>query len=187
MKAEITEVWAEVPGSCGLYQISTKGRMRSVSRNVLDKRGIIQRFAGGLLSPNKTYRGYLTYTMSINGFAVRKSAHRIVAESFIPNPENKPHVNHLNSNRTDNRVENLEWCTHSENVKHSYKIGVSTQVGTKNSCCKLTEKQVINIFNSRKSPRELCNVYPVSIKTISDIRTGKSWSHITKKYKNQTI
>ena len=72
--------------------------------------------------PNKKRTGYLEICLSKNNKGFYKLVHRLVAKTFIPNPENKPEVNHKNGNKTDNRVENLEWCTKSENVKHSFDV-----------------------------------------------------------------
>lgn len=99
------EVWKPIIGYEGLYEVSSKGRVRSLpfkhSRCKILK-----------LVPKK--KGYLFLTLSKNGVQKPHSVHRLVAMAFIPNPENKPTVNHKNEIRTDNRVENLEWATYYE-------------------------------------------------------------------------
>ncbi len=167
-RASFKEEWAPVLLSDGVYQISSIGRMISCARCVFDKRKVWQSFESIILKPCLR-RGYFSYTMSINGRQIRMSAHRIVATTFIPNPENKPFVNHKNGIRTDNRVENLEWCTASENTKHSYINGFQSKKGEKSSSCKLTEKQVLGIFNSIGNSMAISKKYPISA------RTGKKY------------
>lgn len=87
-----------------------------------------------ILTPKRNHDGYLRIHLWSNNKAVFVSIHRLVAKAFIPNPENKPFVNHKDGNKQNNRVENLEWCTQSENIRHAFETGLSKpQVNSKKS------------------------------------------------------
>jgi len=112
--------------------------------------------------------------------------HRLVAEHFIPNTENKLQVNHCNGDRLDNRVVNLEWSTASENVVHAYDTGLKTNHGMKNPFRKLNEDDVKRIWALRYSKmtaqqiRDHLNL-TVSVACVKVIRSGKNWSSVTDK------
>lgn len=77
-----------------------------------------------LLKPGVNHKGYFVYYLSVNGKRICRTAHRLVAEAFIPNPNNLPCINHIDENKKNNRVSNLEWCTHKYNTNYSkYRFG----------------------------------------------------------------
>lgn len=112
------EQWKDIPGYEGLYQVSSTGKVRS----------FYKLFFGGLqceprpVSIFKNKSGYARVTLRKNRKLRQFSIHRLVGIAFIPNPENKAQINHINGIKDDNRLENLEWCTQSENITHSYKV-----------------------------------------------------------------
>lgn len=101
------EVWKDIKGYEGLYQVSNLGRVKSLNFHRTGKEQI--------LKSDCQRRGYFYVTLYNNKRGIKKSIHRLVAEAFIPNPHNKPSVDHINTDRTDNRVENLRWATYLEN------------------------------------------------------------------------
>ena len=132
----MTEIWKDIPGYEGLYQVSNLGRVKSLSR-IVNYGGRKRKTTEKILKQNISRR-YNSVQFQKCGKTI--TVHRLVANAFISNPENKPQINHINGIRADNRAENLEWCTQSENQKHAYKIGL--QKGF--SCNHFTRK--ISVF-----------------------------------------
>lgn len=112
------EIWKDIPGYEGIYQASNFGRIRSLDRVVLN-RNIKNHVKGRVRVASPDQDGYLGLTLSKNGIHKSFHVHRLVAITFIPNPENKLEVNHIDLNKQNNRVDNLEWCTRLENERHS--------------------------------------------------------------------
>lgn len=113
------EVWKAVPGWEGLYEVSSLGRVRSLPRYARRRAGrnnnATYLYEGKELLPAITAKGYLSVRLYYDGRQKDYPIHRLVASAFIPNPNNYPQVNHKNEVKTDNSVDNLEWCTNAYN------------------------------------------------------------------------
>lgn len=165
--------WRDViiDGSISGYMVSNVGEIRGKRGNILRK--------------DKLDVGYYR----INGYhnnPIKLSIHREVAKAFIPNPENKPMVNHINGNKLCNWVENLEWVTHQENMKHAVETKLIDFKGIKHPENVYSEKQIMDACHmlSDKSNRliDIEKSTGINRSILYSIRTGRSWSHISSKY-----
>ena len=125
------EQWKDVAGWEGYYQISNLGNVRSVDR-VISWNGTTRLLRGKPMVPVIGTDGYLMIKFTRNNKATTYGIHRIVAQNFIDNPDNLPEVNHIDCDRTNNAVSNLEWSTHSENIGHSRDLGHYRHYGSEN-------------------------------------------------------
>lgn len=132
------EEWKDIPGYEGLYQVSSLGNIKSINYNHTKKEK--------LLKPQKQSNGYMTTRIGNK----TKTIHRIVANAFITNSLNKPCINHIDGNKTNNRADNLEWCTNSENMKHAIRNGMINYKTTKKKKSDLINIQKAISHNKRK-------------------------------------
>jgi hypothetical protein len=112
------ELWKAIKGFEGIYEISNLGRVKGLERVVICKNGQPKTVRERILSPKKSNSGYFEVQLQYAGKRKMQYIHRLVAETFMPNPEHKEEVNHIDENKTNNRVDNLEWVTRMENVHH---------------------------------------------------------------------
>lgn len=174
------EIWKPIKGYEGLYEVSNLGRIKAFKKQV-NKGKCNRSWEEHCLNYGKDKSGYFRTNLSKNGTNKTVKVHRIVAQAFIPNPENKPTVNHKNGIKTDNRAENLEWATQSENMQHACDNQLKRNDGEHNSQSKLTWENVRYIRSVYKQKDPLFGAIPLSKKfgvhrkTISRIAAYQYW------------
>jgi hypothetical protein len=152
------------------YTIDIDGNIRNMKRG-----------SKKVLSVVEDKDGYQIVGLYPEGKRKACKIHRLIALAFLPNPENKPQVNHKNSIRNDNRLENLEWCTPAENVRHAANQGRMSR-GENNHKTKLTNSEVLvikkHLTEKLLKITEIANLFGVKPSVISHIKSGITWSHL---------
>lgn len=168
MKEE-NEIW-KIINEYPDYEVSNLARVRNIETNVI-------------LKEHKQNRGYKMVNLKRNKISKGISLHRVVAIAFIPNPDNKAQVNHINGDKDNNSVANLEWMTSSENVRHAIKTGLKgILVGTQHGMSKLTTNDVLEIrriYSKREmNQTKIAELFNIKQTTVSQIINKSRWAHI---------
>lgn len=122
------EVYKPIEGYGNAYKIGDQGHVISVKRTFIRKNGRPMSIKEQFMKQRQDMKGYWRVCLSDNGKTKFVAVHRLVATAFIPNPDNKPQINHIDGNKGNNCVWNLEWCTNGENQKHAYRTGLKHSV-----------------------------------------------------------
>lgn len=115
------EIWIPCKGFESQYEVSNLGRVRRKKTITIYKNGVVAKFSQTILKPQVNHKGYYKVYLSIKSKKYTRYLHRLIAQSFIDNPENKLTVNHKDCDKKNNRINNLEWLTNKENMQHAFK------------------------------------------------------------------
>ena len=177
------EIYKDIRGYEGLYQVSNYGNIKHLSYWQENHRweGHFSFYKEKILKQYESKKNprlpYMHVILSKEAKPKLQMVHRLIAIAFIPNPLNKPHINHIDNNPKNNDIKNLEWCTPKENKLHSVKQGRAIFTGAR----KLTEKQVIKIRNLRKTGMFLYVIglkFNINKQTVLDICNKKTYKNI---------
>ena len=166
------ETWKPVPEYESLYAVSDSGKVKRIKKSSGAREG-------KLLKGSRTKKGYIDVVLSKDGKPKHFLVHRLVAMAFIPNLKSKSDVNHKDGNPSNNSVSNLEWCSRSENIKHSYSCLKRSSVC---AGAKLTPDEVLEVRNhlSRgdKTQKEIAELFDISNQQVSKINLRQKWKDI---------
>lgn len=177
--------WFDFPGYEDRFEITRCGIVRSKFRRVNSPVAGGSRRIGGKIRKHLMGTGYPDINTVINGKQKTLLIHRAIATLFVPNPEGKPCVNHIDGDKTNFDPENLEWCTHKENIRHAFRTGLNkypkTGKGEDSPSAKLNDDAIRDIrkrLARGKSHASIADRYEVAPGTISFIAKGETWSHV---------
>lgn len=180
------EIWKDVGGYEDYYQVSNIGRVRSVDRVIDSGQCWLCKRNGKILKTTLTgvYRNYPSIQLQKDGEKKNHKIHRLVAAAFIPNPENKPEVNHINGNTKDNRVGNLEWCTPKENVNHAFENGLYPERRGKESP---NTRWVYHVYLNDEHVTDLCGTTSIEEFGLMPVKVAMCCRGLRKKHKGYTF
>lgn len=176
------EIWKNIIGFEGLYEISNLGKIKSIKRKCPSKNGL-RTVPEKIMKTKLDKDGYEVINLAKNGGKIYISIHRLLGIAFIPNPLNLPQINHIDGIKTNNKLENLEWVTEKENIQHAFKTGLSISVkGEKRAFSKLTDekvKEIREIYSKGGiSLKKLGILYKVAPETLNRAIHRKTWKHV---------
>lgn len=173
---QVSEVWKDIPEYEGLYQVSNLGRVKSLPKHYHQEM---------ILKNKLTKDGYHETTLYKNNKSKCIRTHRLVAIAFIPNPNNKPQINHIDGNKLNNNVNNLEWCTNRENIDHSLKTGLQNHKGKNNPKAKSVlqydlQGNLINRYDTLREATQMTGVLENKISMVCNHHSKTAGGYVWK-------
>lgn len=180
------EEWRDIPGWGGRYSISNLGRTRTNYIDYVNQTGLcLRRIIYTIRIPRVHPKGYRYIGLSERGRRVLIGVHKLIALAFIPNPEGKVNINHLNGDKLDNRIENLEWCTLAENLQHAWRTGLIKPLQGMNHGSSLINDDIVRAiratvvdYKDNEIKYRVAAQYGIHITTVNDIVKRRSWKHV---------
>ena len=185
IKVDYEEIWKDVEGFEDFYKVSSFGNVQSKDRSVITKTGKVMFFKGKKLFLSLNGSGYNTVCIKIRSLGISKSmtVHKLVATAFLTKKSTDTEINHIDGVKTNNSVENLEWCNHTHNIRHAFKTGLFTPKSAfiyPNS--QLNKEQILEIRElfktSDKKLTEIAKMYNVSREIISKLKNGRTYNNL---------
>ena len=170
------EVWKKIEGFEN-YEVSNYGNVKGLKIKT-NFGSSFKIYPERIINPWKDKKGYLYIDISYFPNKKRFLLHRLVAIHFINNKENKPQINHKDGNKSNNCVENLEWCTAKENLKHAVDTGLNKKEGVDNYKSKFSKEDIINIRKIKGSQQSIANIFNVSQTCIGSIKRQITYKNI---------
>lgn len=169
----MSEKWLPIIETEGVYQVSSHGNVRSFKQNSTQ---------GRLITPHINGRGYYAVSIDIKGVRKTVLLHRLVANAFLHNPEKLPVVNHINGDKLNCCVDNLEWCSYSHNLEHAYKTGLK-QKSKPPKCCKPVKQYSLNneyikTWDSAVSAAKFLQKDPSAINRACQSHTHRAYGYL---------
>lgn len=171
------EIWRTIENYAGFYEISNLGNVKSLKRLVDNHSGFKKLLKEKYLKTHISKTGYFVVDLKKNNQRKTFKIHRLIAIAFIDKIDGKNYINHIDGNKLNNYISNLEWCTIQENNKHAEKLGLKKDSGVNNSKSKLNQDDVFYIRNSNLKLKELALMFKMNESTISKIRLYKTYKN----------
>lgn len=180
------EIWVDVSGYEGLYKVSNTGKVKSLQREVqiISKNNNIfnKSYPSKVLKSYITSKGYELVKLCKDGIVKSYSVHRLIALNFLSNDKNLPEINHIDGNKLNNNLYNLEWVSPSDNQKHAFVIGLQKpNKGQNNGQSRSTDTEILFLHYWRSlgcTIKELSTLFGYSKNHTSDLLNFRKWSHL---------
>lgn len=168
----MTEEWRDVAGYGGRYQVSNLGRVRSLNRTIVQSNGKTQARRGRLLKPRPTKAGYRQVHLYEEGAGANQYIHRLVLDAFVGSAPDGTECNHKDGDKTNNHVDNLEWVSHTENIRHAYDNGLCGAAKLSPEIAEMIRKVYAL---GQHTQEQIGQMFGINQQMTSNIVRGESW------------